>query len=297
MKIPRFIKISFPENKPFDFVRVTRPYFIVPWHFHPEIEIMLITRGTGTRFVGDSIENFEPLDLVMLGPNLAHVWKNNSRQFQEKNSEIAECVYIVFKEESFGSGFFSIPELKSVQDLILRSNRGLKFGEETQKKLYKLMFKALEEKAVDQLVSFLNILKILSETSDYEYLCSREYTQKVDAFDLHRLDSVLDYLLLNYRKEIKLDEVAGIANMSRNAFCRYFKDRTSKTVIQFLNEIRIEHAAQMLMDTQMNVEDIGAACGFKNVSNFYQQFQKSIGVSPSKFRKDGQDQRLKKELA
>jgi len=285
MKIPRFIKITFPENKPFDIVKVTRPYFVVPWHFHPEIEIMMVTSGTGTRFVGDSIESFEPVDLVMLGPNLAHVWKNNATHFKG-NPHLAEAFYIVFKEDSFGSGFFDMPEMDKLNDLLLRSQKGIRFGQETIKAVQDKMQEAYQQDGVEQFLTLLTILNTLAESQDYTYLCSEKYKQKVDATDLHRLDSVLDYLMINFRNDVKLEDVASVANMSQNAFCRYFKDRTNKTVMQFLNEIRIEHAHRMLMETQYNVDQISAESGFKNVSNFYQQFQKITGRSPLKFRKD-----------
>lgn len=285
MKTPRFIKIHFPENKAFDIVKVVRPYFIVPWHFHPEIEIMLVTSGTGTRFVGDSIESYEPMELIMLGPNLAHVWKSGEAHFKKTRADLASALYIVFKEDSFGN-LFSVPEMKQTADLLVRSQRGIKFGKQITEKINVLIQKAYTQAGPEQFVSFLHILNELAETEDYSYLCSSNYKQKVDASDLHRLDSVLDYLMMNFRNDVKLEDVADIANMSLTAFCRYFKDRTSKTVIQFLNEIRIEHAHKMLTETHYNVDQISAASGFKNVSNFYQQFQKITGSSPLKFRKD-----------
>lgn len=285
MKTPRFIKIHFPENKAFDIVKVVRPYFIVPWHFHPEIEIMLVTSGTGTRFVGDSIESFEPMELIMLGPNLAHVWKSGEAHFDKTRVDLAGALYIVFKEDSFGN-LFTVPEMKQTTELLARSRRGIKFGKQITEKVGVLIHKAHTQTGVDQFISFLHILNELAETDDYSYLCSSTYKQKVDASDLHRLDSVLDYLMMNFRNEVKLEDVADIANMSLTAFCRYFKDRTNKTVIQFLNEIRIEHAHKMLTETHYNVDQISAASGFKNVSNFYQQFQKITGSSPLKFRKE-----------
>ena len=92
MKPALFYKIPLPENKLYDIVKVTLKSFVVPWHFHPEIEIMLITKGRGTRFVGDSIENFEPFDLVMVGSNLAHVWKNSEEHYLEESTAVAECI-------------------------------------------------------------------------------------------------------------------------------------------------------------------------------------------------------------
>jgi transcriptional regulator GlxA family with amidase domain len=99
-------------------------------------------------------------------------------------------------------------------------------------------------------------------------------------------------MMKNFRNEIKLEQVASIANMSPTSFCRYFKSRTNKTVIQFLNEIRIGHAHKMLIETQYNMDQISSESGYKNVSNFYEQFQKITGKSPFKFRKEHNESRL-----
>ncbi|WAC15018.1 AraC family transcriptional regulator [Dyadobacter pollutisoli] len=284
MKNPWFIKIHFPQSKAFDIVKVSRPYFIVPWHFHPEIEIMLLTSGSGTRFVGDSIEAFQANELVMVGANLAHVWKSGEGHFGQKNTQLAGAMYIVVKETELDH-ILLYEEMRPVRELFLRAQRGIQFGYEITKRVGEMILEAYQQSGPDQLVSFLNVLKELAETSDYRYLCSAHYRQKVDHHDMAKLDSVLDYLIMNYKNEVRLEEVADIANMSLTAFCRYFKERAHKTVIQFLNEIRIEQAQKMLLETQYNVDKISLECGFKNITNFYQQFQKIVGTTPLNFRK------------
>lgn len=286
MKSPLFYKIQLPESKLYDVVKVTLKKFVVPWHFHPEIEIMLITKGKGTRFVGDSIETFEPFDLVMVGSNLAHVWKNSHDHDLEETDCIAECIYIVFREDSFGKDFFGIPEMHKIKELITRSERGLKFGDKTRSMVMEKMQEASELTGVDQFISLMGILNLLSQSDDYTYLSSIGFNGKIQTFDLHRLNRVLEYVMANFKHDIKLEDVANEANMSPTSFCRYFKNRTNKTVTQFINEIRIGYAHKMLVETQYNVEQICYECGFKNVSNFYEQFQKITGKSPFKYRKE-----------
>ncbi|MCE7040253.1 AraC family transcriptional regulator [Dyadobacter sp. CY312] len=285
MKNPWFIKIHFPQSKAFDIVKVSRPYFVVPWHFHPEIEIMFLTSGSGTRFVGDSIESFDARELVMMGANLAHVWKNGESHFGQHAQNLAGATYMVMKETAM-EDLLDYTEMEPVKDLFLRAKRGIKFGEEVTERVGEMILNAYQQTGPTQLISFLNILKELAETEDYRYLCPAHYRQKVDEHDLAKLDSVLDYLIMNYKNEVRLEDVADIANMSLTAFCRYFKERTHKTVIQFLNEIRIEQAQRMLVETQDNVEKISVKCGFNNITNFYQQFQKVVGLTPLNFRKN-----------
>jgi AraC-like DNA-binding protein len=286
MKPALFYKIPLPENKLYDIVKVTLKSFVVPWHFHPEIEIMLITKGRGTRFVGDSIENFEPFDLVMVGSNLAHVWKNSEEHYLEESTAVAECIYIVFRNDSFGKDFFDIPEMHKIKELITRSERGIKFGEITRTLVIDKIVEASQQSGVNQFISLIGILNLLSNSEDFSYLSTIGFNGKVESFDMQRLDRVLEYVMANFRNDIKLDDVANVANMSTTSFCRYFKNRTNKTVMRFINEIRIGYAHKMLVETQYNVEHICYECGFKNVSNFYEQFQKITGKSPFKYRKE-----------
>ncbi len=274
-----------PKDKPFDFHKVAKPYFVVPWHFHPEIEIMLITKGKGTRFIGDSIEHFEPYDLVMVGPNLAHVWKNN-HHLEAGNNQTAECIYILFTENSFGPDFFKIPEMVPLRNLLTKSNRGIKFFGETKLSVAEKILKAHQQTGVPQFITFMEILHALSGSDEYELLSSIGFNGKIQASDLHRLNDVLDYLMKNFKAEVRLEEIAEIANMSSTSFCRYFKSRTNKTVFEFINEIRIGHAHKLLIETPYNMDQICFESGFKNVSSFFKQFKTVTGKTPSKFRQD-----------
>lgn len=286
MKTPLYIKIQLPERKLYDIVDVKLKHFEVPWHFHPEIELMLITSGKGTRFIGDSIESFEPGDLVMVGANLAHVWKNSADHYLEETDCVAACTYCVFREDSFGKEFFNIPENQKIRDLVSRSERGIKFGRKVAAEVSDIIKSSASKKGIEQFIALMTILNILSNTDDYSYLSTIGFNGKIQTFDLNRLNRVLEYVMENFRNDIKLEDVAAEASMSPTSFCRYFKNRTNKTVMQFINEIRIGYAHKMLLETQYNVEQICYECGFKNVSNFYEQFQKVTGTSPFKFRKE-----------
>lgn len=286
MQKPLFQKIRLKENKSFNILKVHRPYFVVPWHFHPEIEIMLVMDGHGTRFVGDSIEPFHPHDLVMVGANLAHVWKNNHEHFEEDSGVMAEARVILFQESCFGRDFFSIPEMTRISNLLLRAKRGIKFKGKTKETVARRIIEAYEHEDAKQFVSLIGILDELASTEEYRYLCSTGYNQNVQASDLIRLNGVLDFLMKNFRSAIKLEEVAAVANMSANAFCRYFKARTNKTVIQFVNELRIGYARRLLVETQSNIDQVAFDSGFHNLSNFYEQFRKITGKSPFRFRKE-----------
>ncbi|MGS2763285.1 helix-turn-helix domain-containing protein [Sinomicrobium sp. M5D2P9] len=70
----------------------------------------------------------------------------------------------------------------------------------------------------------------------------------------------------NSRNRISLKEIAEVANMNENSFCRYFKSKTRKTFIQFLNEVGIKHACHLLMESKMSIKQIYYESGFNNVT-------------------------------
>ncbi len=286
MQKPLFQKIHLTEGKSFNILKVDRPYFIVPWHFHPEVEIMLITNGTGTRFVGDNIEEFSKYDLVMVGANLTHVWKNSPQHYDEHSHLRAEARVILFREGCLGKDFFNIEEMKSVKDLLTRAGRGLKFFGDTRSTVIKKIMEAYEQTEFDRLISLVQILQELSLSKEYTMLSSAGYVQNIQTSDLYQLNIILDYLIKNFRNEIKLEQISRLANMSPTAFCRYFKNRTNKTLIQFINELRVGYAKKMIVESRDNISTICFECGFNNISNFYDHFQKISGMLPSQFRKE-----------
>jgi len=284
MQKPLFQKIYLTDQKSFNILKVNRPYFVVPWHFHPEVEIMLITKGTGTRFVGDSIEDFGPNDLVMVGSNLAHVWKNSLQHYEASSGLQAEARVILFREDCFGRDFFNIAEMERIKNMLLKAERGLKFFGNTASSVKNKIMAAYEQTGLERFISLIHILNELSQSKEYVTLSSIGYIQQIQTSDLYHLNVVLDYLLKNFKKEIKLEEVSKLANMSPTAFCRYFKSRTNKTLIQFINELRIGYAKKMLVESRDTISTICLNSGYNNISNFYDHFYKITGKRPSQFR-------------
>lgn len=280
-----FQHINLEDEQSFNILKVNRPYFIVPWHLHPEIEIMLIVKGTGSRFVGDSFENFEPGDLVMVGSYLPHCWKNSLKHYQQDSSGKADARVILFKQECFGEKFFKISELKNIKNLFIRAQRGVLFTGKTNISVSKKIIKAYSQKNYKRFISFIDILNDLAESTEYRLLSGTNYKPDLYKSDVNRLNKVLDFLSLNYHEPLRLEDIAAQAYMSPNAFCRYFKSHTNKTVINFLNELRIGYAKKLLLQNKKNISDIYSLCGFYNASNFYEQFRKITHCSPLQFRK------------
>lgn len=285
MSEPIFQHIYLQEEQTYNVLKVDRPYFVVPWHLHPEIEIMAITAGEGTRFVGDSVENFTAGDLVIVGSNLPHCWKSSPRHYETESVLRAKAQVILFRQENFGERFFNISELRQIQEMCTRAQRGICFTGQTGIDASEKIADAYRKSGVKRFLTFIDLLNDLSESTEYRLLSSVSYKSELFAADMQRLNKVFDYLMLNFDQPLKLEEIAAQAYMSTTAFCRYFKSHTNKTVFNFLNELRVGHARKLLIEGNSNISDIHYSCGFPNASNFYEQFKKIAGCTPLRFRK------------
>ena len=98
-------------------------------------------------------------------------------------------------------------------------------------------------------------------------------------------NKICNYTLSNYKKDITLEEVASLSNLSITSFCRYFKLMTKKTFYDFLIEIRVSHACRLLIENKLPTEMICFDCGFNNVSNFYRHFKKVTGMTPLDYKR------------
>ncbi len=294
MHEPLFQRIHLAENQSYNVIKVDRSFFVVPWHVHPEIEIMLVMEGEGTRFVGDSIERFEAGDLVMVGTGLSHVWKNSARHYEAETNLRAKARVILFREDCFGSAFFHTPEMQPIQALFERAHRGIVFHGKTMQMVGSKIVQAYAQQGVRRFLTFVDILHELAMSQEFRLLSSIGYSQAMQAGDMLRLNKVLDYLMSEFRSPIRLNDIASLANMAPTAFCRYFKSRTNKTVIGFVNELRIGYAHKLLIETPQPISDIADACGFTNVSNFYRQFQLITQRSPLQYRREHEAKSIKK---
>lgn len=262
------------------------PHFIVPWHYHPEIEIMYILEGTGTRFVGDHIEKYEEGDLCIIGANLPHEWRNDDVFFQKESNLKASCLCLFFLRELFGNNLINLPEMEGIKQLIEHSGRGVKFVGKSREVIGKLIREYIQEKGAARVAKLITLLEVMASTEEYELLASVGYARNtVNTEDFARFNKVYQYIMRNYSRPIRLEEVASLIGLTPNAFCRYFRDHTKRTFVQYLNDIRISHAKRLLIESKMTISALSNEAGFNNISNFIEQFKRSTQMSPSEYKK------------
>ena len=278
--LPNFEKVEANINHSFHISHLTVDSFPSMRHFHPEVEILLVLQGRGTRYVGDSVETFEPGDLVMIGPDVPHEWCSD----KSSDAGSAEAIYILFNTSMLGVDFWTLPESKIILKIIRQSNRGIKLTGNTRDEVEHLMRKIEVSYGFTRIILLMSILEMIAFNGEYHYLASPVVQDQVNDRDTERLNKVYKYVLDNIHHEISLSEAASVANFSKAAFCRYFRKRTNKTFVQFLNEIRIGQACRFLINENNSISGICYICGYNNISYFIRQFRKITGFTPLNYR-------------
>lgn len=255
-------------------------------HYHPEIELILIKRSGGTRIIGSSVEAFGDNDLVLIGKNTPHAFLHDQHHFTSSYTTNAqpEAMVVQFKENFLGNGTDMIPEFSSIYELLNLARLGLSLTEAGKENIIPLMEEFFATTSpLDKVLILLEILKALASQRSYNVLSTQPGNLQDNSLEDERYASILNYTYENYDEHITIEKIAGIANLTRESFCRYFKTKSKKTYIEFLTEYRITKACQMLRNGTKSIKEIGYACGFDSLSNFYHQFKKINKQSPLEF--------------
>lgn len=282
---PLYQELPFTDTSYINFYKEDLPHFIVPWHYHPQIEIMYILEGTGTRFVGDHIDRYQVGDVCMVGPQLPHEWRNDDEFFKQGAGLKASCLCLFFLKDIFDGNLIRLPEMNNIRQLIERSRQGIKFTGHARETIGAYIRESVALTGAARIVRFISLLEMMATTDEYELLASIGFTESVNSSDFDRFDKVYQYMMKNFRQPIKLDEVASLVGLTPNAFCRYFRQRTKKTFVQYLNDIRIGHAKKLLIEGRMKISTLSMEAGFNNLSNFIELFKRSVHMSPSEYQK------------
>ncbi|MEN6363409.1 MAG: AraC family transcriptional regulator [Bacteroidales bacterium] len=260
-----------------------KPCMDSSWHYHAQYELLYVSESTGIRFVGDNVSQFVPGELVLVGPYLPHLWRNDISYYNEEGTEMVKTIVIRFHKNFIGEGTFNNPEFSEISNLLEQSNYGVSFGMKTSKKLSKELLQIVDMTPAEKSIKLLDILCRLSLAEDKIVLSStdmRQYTTD----NSQRIDTVLKYISANYTSDISLKDVSDIACMTTNSFCRFFKKMTNKSFTEFLNEIRIRNAARLLVQEELSISEICEKVGYKSITNFYRQFVQIMNVTPKGYR-------------
>ena len=278
MKVLPF-KIPKPEHDALVYQEDIGDLFYDKLHQHEEIQVSYIIKGEGKLIVGDTVNYYKPNDIIVIGSYLPHILKSDTN-FHKKS----EMLSLFFTKKSFGNSFFEMEETKLLEPFFTRATHGFKAISEKEK-MADLFLELRSAEKFDQFLILLKLLKIGS-LCDYKSLSSFIYEKQYSDDEGNRMRDIFEFTMSNFNTNITLEEVADKANMTKNAFCKYFKKRTNKTYFQFLTELRVEHATKLLLSkNKFTIAEIAYESGFKNISNFNRQFKEIKKRTPSDFRK------------
>ncbi|MBL7851902.1 MAG: helix-turn-helix domain-containing protein [Cyclobacteriaceae bacterium] len=286
----RVVAFNVPQTTP-EIVRVQVdevPYFYDQLHQHPEIQIMWIERGQGTLVAGDFVGRFQPGEVYVIGGGQPHVFRCDPEYYRGR--QLVRSISLYFSEKYFGQELWNAEDLRAVRELSEASRRGLMVPAEAATPHAACIGKIASTTGLARLVAFFELLHLLTITQELRKLSLAP--GRLLENEEGRMNKILGFTFRESRRRIYLEEVARLANLSVEAFCRYFKVHTRKTYVSFLNEVRVSHACRLLIQGNLSVEQICYETGFNNVSNFNRIFKRVIGKTPLAYRAQAVGQNL-----
>ncbi|MBS1601778.1 MAG: helix-turn-helix domain-containing protein [Bacteroidetes bacterium] len=247
------------------------------------IEIVYIKEGSGFFIAGDQRTALCAGDIIMTGTTLCHQYKLDMRYMQELRGCVRVCV-IRFRPDFWGDTFLNLHENGPIKILLENADRGIMPDADNRGTIQALMMRMLRAEGAGRIILLLEILSALSTSSGLRYLTTGRTTLHVAAAE--RLERVHQYSREHFARKIALEEIAAIAYVSPNSFCRWFKMHTKKTFSRYLIELRVRHACHLLTENRHTAKKICSDSGFNTVSNFHKCFREVMGKSPMEYQRE-----------
>jgi AraC-like DNA-binding protein len=283
---PQLLKVSTGPRHSFSVRRDLVPYINNRWHYHPEIELIHFKKGEGTQFIGDSIKRFKSGDIVMVGAHLPHYWRFDDLYFEEDTRVQADIRVAHFCENFWGEQFLHLPENINIKTVLEKARRGLQITGKTRQLVADLLERLLQTDGSERIIILMEALMTIGDCKQLNTLSSIGFKHDMVDAENERVNAIYEYSLKNYKRKIQLEEIAAVANISPNSFCRYFKSRTRKTYSQFLIEIRVGQACKLLIENNLSIKQLCYESGFNNFTSFHKYFKMITGKSPLCYQKE-----------
>ncbi|MBB3386215.1 MULTISPECIES: AraC family transcriptional regulator [unclassified Rhizobium] len=259
------------------------------WNFHPEVEIHLIRKSSGTAYIGDFIGTFNPGDLTVVGSNLPHDWVSHIA----KGERIDQRDLVVqFHPDKINQVGNILPEMKRLNAFLTASQRGLRYSGSTARRASVLLERIGATRGLERLVEFLRVLDLLAGSSEFEVLSSAEFSPTIDPATLDTIQRAIAYIHGHFMENVQLPDVASAVNMSTNTFSRLFIKNTGRSFTDYILSLRIGRACRILSESDVSITDICYEVGYRNLSNFNRSFLRAVGRTPSDYRRASRGKRV-----
>lgn len=280
---PHYLSITRGGTESFSARVDTKPDVNNHWHYHDETELIYIKKGSGTRFIGDSISSFNDGDITLIGSNLPHYWQFDD-SFFEAGATGVEVYVVHFKKGFLGRDFFTLSENGELEKIMQLSKRGISV-ENGSTKIAWLITEVVQAAGTRRILLLLEALLEMACCENKQQLVSLGFKADFAVTEKDRLQSIYNFTIKHYRRKIKLKEAAALVQLTESAFCKFFKSRTGKTYTEFVNEIRVGHACRLLIENRLNIKEICFLCGFQNTASFHKCFKDVKDTTPLKYQK------------
>lgn len=272
----------FIEKRERDFF--SSPFHTQPsFHSHPELELVYIMEGYGKRIIGNKVESFNSGDMVFIGSNVPHIWLSDETFYKENSVLYSKSIVSYIHPKIFKEVFTHVEEFSLIKNMIERASRGIRIVGETRDKIAERLISCISKSGFEKFNELLNIMHLISISEDTVHIIDEEAAGIRNA-QSDRLIEVIKYIKDNFSEPISLKDISKIACMTEQSFCRYFKNRTQKSFSEYLLNLRMSHACQLLITGDKSISDIAFSCGYRSTSHFCQVFKDEIGETPHQYK-------------
>ena len=254
----------------------------INWHIHPEYELVLISSTSGMEYIGSRSKPIDATELLLLGPNIPHMWRTDS---DGAAADDDYQIVVQFPQDIFDGILFTAKSFDHIGAMLKRAELGISFRPADIARIGGDLEAMLSMDDLDRSIAFLNLLHSLAKSTDIEVLSDCGSDEILNDNGIKRIYDIHQYINDNFRQEIRLEEIAGIACMTPQALCKYFKQKTRKTLLECINETRIGYACQLLAGSDYNIMQVCCESGYNNLSNFNRYFKKIVGMTPAEYKK------------
>ncbi len=258
--------------------------FYPHFHSHQEAQLMWIVKGNGVLVVENTLHPFKENDIFFLAANQPHVFKSVS---QDRLSNESRSISVFFDPNGKLKPLFSLGEFDSLNQFIYNNSRGFKIPESHFKSVSERLLQVKSAVKMDKLMHFFYLLRSLANISkETDPLCA----ERIEDVSLEagiggsRITLIFNYIKENFKNELSLADVAEYANLTPQAFCRYFKKHCGITFVHYLNRIRVKEVCNQLNEDHLDsVSFIAYNCGFNSITNFNRVFKQITGCNPKEY--------------
>lgn len=262
--------------------RIPELFAGVPLHWHGELEINYIIEGCGEFICGEEKFRSEEGDIIIIPPKLLHAIYPCEDHIQRYDTIVFSPDLIGAREGDRCAAECIQPIVNGSLNSMIRITKGHKFYSYLKKIAENIFSCAKGNTGLHDLLLKSELLRMLWLLQSSGSIPRGE---RPNAARSELIRPVIDYIGDNFRENLTVEQLADRAHLSKSYFMSLFKQTAGIGAIEYITQLRIKEACELLSDTEMTIAEAALECGFRNLSNFNRQFKSSMGCTPLDYRR------------